>query len=204
MIDWIEWLRVFIFHYASLEYLIIFLGVSFAGEVAILPLGFLAAQGTVSIFALLIFGLMGTLFSDVLWFFLAKTTIVKKMISHHYANKTISVVHQAINRISKGNYLATLILAKFVVGTRILLIMYISTTDIGFKRFVRYNVIAIFLWLVIVASIGFISGLGFTYFAEILENMYAAIGFVLLVVILITILHIWLKKRFTDENQNMI
>ncbi|TSC77633.1 MAG: hypothetical protein G01um101424_256 [Parcubacteria group bacterium Gr01-1014_24] len=197
MIESIEWLRMFILDYPSLEYIIIFFGTGFGGEFALLPLGFLAAQGVISILPLIVLSFLGTFFSDTLWFLLGRTAIVKNMISHRYANTTVSVINEAISRMSRGSHSTALIIAKFIVGTRVLLIMYVSTTNIRFQQFIRYDTVAIFLWILVVIPIGFLSGLGFTYFAEILENLYAAIGFILLVIIIIIMLEIWLKKIFT-------
>ncbi|MDO8659477.1 MAG: VTT domain-containing protein [Candidatus Parcubacteria bacterium] len=197
MIASIEWLRVFIDHYPYLEYLVVFLGAAFGGELILLALGFLAAHNIVSIFPLIIFSFTGTLFSDTLWFFLGRTTFVKKIVTHRYANTTISVINKAVERVSKGNDLIALIIAKFLIGTRILLIMYVGTKIVKFKNFIRYDMVAIFLWLMVIIPIGFISGLGFTYFASILENVYAAVGFILLIIFLAIMLEIWLKNRFT-------
>ncbi|KKS04003.1 MAG: hypothetical protein UU82_C0017G0019 [Candidatus Nomurabacteria bacterium GW2011_GWC2_41_8] len=199
MLESIEWLRIFIFDYRFFEYIIIFLAAGFGGEFALLALGFLAAQGVISVFSLIIFSFLGTLFSDTLWFLLGRTATVKKMISHRYADTTVSVINEAVNRMSRGSHSTALIIAKFLVGTRVLLIMYVSTTNIRFQQFIHYDLIAIFLWILVVIPIGFLSGLGFTYFAEILENLYIATGFILLIVILIIILEIWLKKIFTNK-----
>ncbi len=200
----IEWLRVFIDHYPYLEYLVIFLGAAFGGEFVLLALGFLAAQKVISIFSLVIFSLLGTLFSDTLWFFLGRTIFVRKIVAHRYANNTIFVINKAIQRVSKGNNLFALIIAKFLVGTRILLIMFVGSKIIKFKDFIRQDILAIILWLTVIIPIGFISGLGFTYFASILENIYMAIGFVLLIIFLSIMLEIWLKKRLTEDSTDVI
>ncbi len=199
MTESIEWLREFILNYPALEYLVIFFGAGFGGEFALLVLGFLAAQDIISIFPLIIVGFSGTLFSDTLWFLLGRTRMVKRIISHRYANTTVAVINQAISRVSRGSHFTALIIAKFLVGTRVLLIMYVSSTNIGFRDFIRYDLVAIFLWILVVLPIGFLSGLGFTYFSQILENIYAAIGFILLIILLVIMLEIWLKKKFTTD-----
>lgn len=197
MTEPIEWLRMLILNYSSLQYVIVFLGAGFGGELGLLALGFFAAQNIISIFPLIILSFLGTFFSDALWFFLGRTGTMKSMISHRYANTTVSIINEAVGRVSRGNHLLALIIAKFLVGTRVLLIMYVSMTNIGFQQFMRYDIIAIFIWVLVVIPIGFLSGLGFTYLAEILENLYAAVGFILLVIVIIIMLEIWLKRIFT-------
>ena len=57
---------------------------------------------------------------------------------------------------------------------------------------------AIILSLLVLISIGYFSGLGFTYLADIFNNIYVAIGFILLIIVIIVAAQLWLKKRFTD------
>src|SRR3989338_2372267 len=52
MLEAIEWLRMFIFTYPSLGYVIIFFGAAFGGEMAMIALAFLAAQGVFFFFPL--------------------------------------------------------------------------------------------------------------------------------------------------------
>ena len=124
---------------------------------------------------------------------------MKKVISHRYANTTVSIINEAVGRVSRGNHLVALIIAKFLVGTRVLLIMYVSTTQISFGQFMRYDLLAILIWIIVVIPIGFLSGLGFTYLAKILNNIYAAVGFILFVIFIVIIVEVLLKKSFTRK-----
>lgn len=200
MIGPIEWLRELLLHYPAFEYIIIFFGAGFGGELGLLALGFLAAQNIIGIYPLIVLAFIGTTFTDILWFSLGSTKMIRGAISHHYANTTISVINEALTRVSRGNHLTALIIAKFIVGTRVLLIMFVSSTNIGLKNFIRYDVLAIFIWLLVIIPIGYLSGLGFVYLAQILENIYAGIGFVLLIFIIVVMLQIWLKRRFTKSS----
>lgn len=196
MIDSMEWLRIFILDYPSLQYLTIFLGAALGGEVALFTLSFLAAQSILSPVALVIFSFLGTLSSDSMWFLLGRTNTAQKIISHRYAHSTVSIIAEAVRRVSRGSHFLALIFAKFLVGTRILMLLYISKTAFSFNRFICYNAVATLLWLLVVIPIGFLSGLGFTYVAEVFHNLYAGIGFVFLILIVIVILQLWLKKIF--------
>jgi len=195
----IVWLYTFIFNYPAFQYIIIFLGAAFGGELALFALAFLTAQGVLPMFPLITLSFLGTFSSDILWFLLGKTATAKKIISHRYASSTISIIAQAVDRVSRGNRFAALIFAKFLVGTRVVLIMYVSKTDLGLKRFIRYDAVAVFLWLIVVIPIGFISGLGFTYLAEVFHNLYVAVGFILLVLFIIVIVQIWFERKFTKK-----
>jgi len=197
MLDYIEWLRVFILQYSSFQYLIIFLVTMLGGELALFTLAFLVAQGVFFLSPLIIFGFFGAFSPNILWFLLGRTNTTEKIISHRYANKTTSIIVEAITRTSHGSDLMALIITKFLICTPFILMIYVSKTALSFKKFLFCESIAILFSLLIIIPIGFASGLGFNYLAENLQNLYAALGFILLVIIIITMAQIWFKKRFT-------
>lgn len=198
MIHSIELLRIFIFDHRSLEYIIIFGGVVIGGEFALFILGFFVAQGILSVFPVVFLSFFASFLPNILWFLLAKTTTVEKIILHRYANATVSIITEAIKRASRGNHFIGLIFAKFLIGTPFVLTMYVNKTRLRFWNFLVYETPAIILSLLIVISIGFLSGLGFTYFADIFNNLYVAVGFLLLVIIIIIMIQLWFKKKFTN------
>ncbi len=196
MVEQLTWLREVIINYPSFQYVTIFLGAALGGEVALFTLAFLAAQKIISPIALVLLSLVGTMCSDSMWFLLGRTNPAKKFIYHRYTTSTITVIAEAIRRVSRGSHLMALIFAKFLVGTRIVMLLYLSNLEFSFKEFIRYNVVATLIWLLVVIPTGYLSGLGFTYVAEVFQNIYAGLGFVFLVLIVIVILQLWLKKIF--------
>lgn len=205
MIESMDWLRELILNYSAWKYVVIFLGAAFGGEPAVITLSFLVAAQKISPLATyLILSFLGVLLSDSLYFFLGKTKIAHKIIEHRYAANTISVIIEAINRLSKGKHTIAFILAKFVIGTRAVIIMYVSKTGISFGYFLRHNLLAIVVWLVLVNAIGYLSGLGFTYFSQILENIYAGLGFIALILIILIIAQRQLKKAFLKEEEKIM
>ncbi|OGI73920.1 hypothetical protein A3D42_02785 [Candidatus Nomurabacteria bacterium RIFCSPHIGHO2_02_FULL_41_18] len=204
MTDFILWLQVFLFNYPVLQYLMIFLGAAFGGEVAMITLSFLAAQGFFPLPSFFLVSFLGTLSSDVLWFVLGRTKTADKIFNHRYAIATILLITEAIRKISRGNHLFALIFAKFLIGTRVVLILYVSKTRIAFKNFIFDDMLAILVWLLVLVPIGFLSGLGFTFISGILQNIYAGIGFVILILFLFVMLQMWLKRYFTREGEEIL
>ena len=202
MIEFIEWLRIFIFNHRSLEYIIIFFGTAFGGEWALFTLAFLAAQNVIATLPFIVLSFFGTFFSNTLWFLLGNSITIAKVITHRYANTTISIITQAIVNISKKNHFLALSIIKFIFGTPVILTMYVNRTKLEFKQFVYCESVAVFLSLFFYIPIGYISGLGFNYFAEILQNLYAAVGFTLLIIIIIVVIQLWLKKIFLEIRNN--
>ena len=85
-----------------------------------------------------------------------------------------------------------------------MLILYVSKTRIAFKNFIFDDMLAILVWLLVLVPIGFLSGLGFTFISGILQNIYAGIGFVILILFLFVMLQMWLKRYFTREGEEIL
>ncbi|MEI6280587.1 MAG: hypothetical protein WCP17_01125 [bacterium] len=196
MVEPIGWLHVFLSNYPSWQFLIIFFGVAFGGEFVLLTLAFLVAQNFIPIFPFVLFSYLGTLFSNTLWFYLGKTEFLTKIITHHYLDTSISIITSAVERISKGNIFSALAIIKFLVGTSFLLIFYTNKTGLRFSQYIYRELFIILIWLLVYIPIGYFSGLGFVYFAQIYNNLYAAIGFILLVIVSIVVFQIWLERKF--------
>lgn len=199
MLDSVEWLRVFIFDHRSIEYIFIFLATGFGGEFFLFALAFLAAQDVISFVPFVVLSFFGTFFSNTIWFLFGKTKIIDRIISHRYANTAISMLVEAISRVSKGNHSMAFIMVKFFFGTPTLLILYLNKTKLNFKQFAYHETIAVFLSLLIYISLGYMTGFGFDYLADISNNLYVAIGFILLVLIILVMVQIWLERTFTKR-----
>ncbi len=199
MLDFVEWLRMIIFNYQALKYLIIFLGTAIGGELALFTIGFFVAQGTLPVIPSIIFGFLGSFSPNILWFLLGKAKVISKIVSHPYTSTTISTITEAVTKISKGNHFIALIIAKFLIGTPLILVMYANKTGLRFKQFLYYETPAIILSMLVIIPIGFVAGLGFSYLADVFNNIYVSIGFILLVIFVVVMIQIWFKNRFTEK-----
>lgn len=199
MIESIEWLRLFILDHRSFEYIIIFFGAILGGDFALFIFGFLIGQDVLSTTSVIIFGFAGSLFPNLLWFFLGKTKIVSKFILFRHAETTTSIVTEAIDKLSRSNHFVALTIIKFIVGTPFILTMYVSKTNISFQKFIYYQSIAVLLSMLATLPVGFISGLGFVYVASVFNSIYATLGFVLLVAVIIVMIKLAIKKKFTGS-----
>ena len=199
MIEHIEWLRYLILEHESLEYLIIFLGSTFGGEPALYILGFLAAQDVVQPISILIFGFIGTFIPNILWFILGNTEMANRIIQNRYAKATINLMTHAVRKISRRNHFVALTIIKFLVGTPFVLMIYINKTNLSFSRFMYYEAGALLISMLVIVPIGFFSGLGFNYFSDIFNSIYAAIGFLFLIVVIVIVVQAWFEKKFAEN-----
>lgn len=196
----IEFLRLFINNHSSYEYSIIFLSALFGGELALFALGFLAAQGVLSIYPAILFSFIGALIPNILWFLIGKTKTISNLFFHRYASPTVSAVTEGITTMSKGSHFIALTIIKFIVGTPFILITYVHKTGINFKKFLYFESGSILLSLLIIMPLGFLSGLGFNYIMQIFDSLYAALGFLLLTLLAIIVVKLLIKQSLTKNN----
>ncbi len=199
MNETIELLRLFIIEYKSYEYIIIFFGALLGGEIALFALGFLSSQGFLSIYPVIFLSFFGALIPNILWFLIGKTKTTSNILLHRYTSPTVSVLTESIEKMSRGNHFIAIIIIKFVVGTPFILTTYVHKTNIGFKKFIYYQMGAIALSMLVIMPLGFISGLGFIYLIQIFDNLYAALGFLLLLLITIMILKSLIQNSLTKN-----
>ncbi len=202
MIEPTVWLRTLILEHRSLEYVIVFFGAVFGGELGLFTLGFLTAQKVISITPVIILSFLGALIPNILWFFIGKTNLVTKAVLHRHTKGTTSLITEAVTKISKGNHFIAITIIKFIVGTPFILVMYVNQTRMHFKNFLYYQSAALILSLLVILPIGFVSGLGFSYLESVFNDVYLAIGFILLIIVIIVVIQLSIKKRFTKDVVN--
>lgn len=194
-----EWIREFLLNYPYLQYAVIFLATGFGGELGLFALAFLAAQNAIPWTALIIFSALGTFATDSMWFLFGGTRPVQKMLSHKYASPTVELVSEALQTISRKNNQAALILVKFLIGTRVVMFFIVSRFYTSYWDFARHNALAVLVWILVMIPAGYFAGIGYSYLSRTLDNVYAGIGFILLVIIGIIMAQIYIKKRLIKK-----
>lgn len=199
-----EWIRSFLMAYPYLQYAVIFLTTGFGGELGIFALAFLAAHNVIPWPAIFIFGTLGTFATDSMWFLLGATKPVQRMLSHKYASPTVELVTEALQKISRRNNRTALILVKFLIGTRVALFFLVSRMYTSYWRFAEDNIVAVLVWILIMMPVGYFAGIGFSYLSTTLNNIYAGIGFTLLVILGVVMAQIYIKKRLIKKAETVV
>lgn len=201
MAESVMWLKELLVDYSAFQYVLVFLGAAIGGDFVLIGMAFLSAQGFLFLPIVFIFSFLGTFVSDIVLFLLARTALLHYIISHKYATRTTSMIVESLMRVGRRNHTLSLTIAKFLVATRAIIMMYADKTDISLKDFSVSNAIATLVWVIVVVPIGYFLGMGFTYFSEVLENVYAGIGIVLLFFVLASMFEIWMEKKFTAPEE---
>jgi membrane protein DedA with SNARE-associated domain len=171
-----------------------FVGAMFGGEETIIVITMLAAGGIVSLWSVFIFSFLGTIISDSIWFYAGKTSIFNKMITHRFFAGGYNKLTNVMDATFHGNRFLALLTTKFLYGTRVVTIMYISREKIPFLRFTVYNALTTAIWLPIVLAIGWFAGKGFGILLNITKNVQVIIISIIAFVAVFYLLRVWINK----------
>jgi membrane protein DedA with SNARE-associated domain len=173
---------------------LIFLGAFFFGETVIIPAAALAAQGQFSPWAVGGWAYLGTVVSDALWFRLAG--LAEHHISTHAGKQRRDrIVLAWLDRRFGARPERALLFIKFVYGTRIATLVYLSIRKVTFQLFLAFNSVGTAAWVVVVVSVGWLVGKGLAAFAPDLSKVEHLLPIVLLVALFLRGVAKWMSKR---------
>ncbi len=185
---------IFISFFSLYPYSISYFGTFFGGEEVILFLAGLSAYGYINFWALFFFCLIGTMSSDCLVFFLARTRIVNKIRTWKNAAGGYEKFVHVMGKTIKNNTFLSLLITKFLYGTRIITIVYFSRERLAFRKFFAYNIVVVGVWLSLILPIGWLGGKGLGLFAAIFKDIQLGIFLILIAAIIVYITRRWISN----------
>ncbi len=175
------------------QILLIFLGSFLLGESVIITLALLAAQGIISLPFLFLFGVLGTIVSDTAWFYIGKI-----LQSKHFFKKKLHRHHRlffSVNKITGKKPFLFLLVAKFLYGTRILFITYLSIRKLRYLTFILFDTLGTMVWFAIIISLGWLAGKGIVNFIPIFRSVQYFVAAIIILLIIIKVLTLWFTKK---------
>ena len=176
----------------------VFFGAFFFGETVILTAAFLAGQGTWSIESVFWLSFAGTVISDSLWFLLGQTffKFTKRWEKYQDQYQTFLI---KLEKITGQRPFLSLLFIKFLYGTRILTIIYLSIRKVRYFTFLLFNTIGTVLWLSVMILVGWLVGRGVLDAGQIFSRVEYAFTALVLLIVLYRIVAIWLGKKITKK-----
>ncbi len=185
--------------------IICFLGGIFGGEETIFILSILAVQNNINFLIIIFFSYLGILVSDIIWFFLGRTKLFNWLIKRKIFSKVYYHFDKTLDKVTKGNDFKALLFTKFLYGLRIITIMYLARERMKFKQFLKYSLIIVGIWTIVVCSLGFAAGQGVKIALIISNNLTLTLILfgitIILFNILIRILSEEVKKLLTKRQK---
>lgn len=172
----------------------IFFAAFLFGETLIIPAAALAAHGQFSPWAVGAWAYLGTFVSDALWFRLAG--IAERHLAKHEGRlHRYQRVLAWLDRRFGTRPERALLFIKFVYGTRIATIVYLSLRKIAYRVFLALNGVGTAIWVAVVVTVGWLAGKGLEAFGPGLSRLERLLPIVFLLVLLLRGLATWISKR---------
>lgn len=156
--------------WAPVGYLIVFIGMIFEGDLLLFTAGFLTHREFFDplLILLVIFG--GVCLGDALWFWLGKnmgTRLPRLMKWVERATRPFD--DHLVNRPRR-----TILLSKFTYGLNHAMIVRAGNLGTSWHEFLKDDIVASFLWIVIVGGAGFLSSASYGAFRQYLKSIELA------------------------------
>ncbi|OHA21546.1 MAG: hypothetical protein A2849_03935 [Candidatus Taylorbacteria bacterium RIFCSPHIGHO2_01_FULL_51_15] len=180
------------------EFPALFLGGFFFGETVIIPAAFLAGQGILSLTQVFSITYLGTVCADMLWFFIGPSLF---RFAHRFEKiRTRSEkVLMSLDTLYAKRPFRVLLISKFVYGTRILTILYLSLEKLSVVRFLLVNLLSTFVWLVGVVAVGWLAGKSIVNVIPVLSDAKYVLFIIVLLVLIVRFGPTWFAKRLQKE-----
>lgn len=176
-------------------YWVLFLGTFLEGEAILIMAGFLAFQGYLNLFGVILTAFAGSFFGDQFYFYLGRwkgpfliklfTSIARKF-------------RKALKLIEKyGNFVA--FISRYTYGFRIILPIILGMTSLPAIRFLWLNLISALTWAAVFSCAGYLFGKSASLFVEDVHRYEPYLMLTLLGLIacmwLFHFIHAWQRKR---------
>jgi len=191
-----SWILSFVPYLPIISFLAPIIG---GGEIGVIMASFLFSKNPYLFFIIVLFSFLGMISIDSFWFFIARSKLFNKFkeikkISPHYKK-----LEGNIESISHGKDSLVILISKLMIGTRILLVIYISGRKINFSKYLLYDAIPTLIWAICLTSIGVLLSFGFDSVITIFKNIQLAITLIILLLFIIYLMQKWLMKRLMKK-----
>lgn len=171
------------------------------GELGVIAVSFLFAKNFLVLLMIIIFSALGMITTDCIWFLIARSKLFIKLKNWKKISAQYTNIEKNIERLSHGRDLLIISFAKLMVGTRILLVIYISGRKISFRKYLGYNSIVNLLWASILVVIGIVAAKGYNSIISIFKNLQLGVTFIIIVIVFLYVLQKWVSQKLTKRQK---
>ncbi len=163
-----------IFYYliiwAPLGYILGALGMLVEGDLIWFTLSFLTSLGFFRLDLILLAVFLGIFINDSLLFLIGRTINRWPQVIRLWAEK----IARPFDRHFQARTLQTLLISKFAYGVHKPILIRFGMIGVSYWQFVKADILAIVLWMAVIGSLGYFSGLSFFLVKSYLH--YAEVG----------------------------
>ncbi|NCN99412.1 hypothetical protein COU62_03255 [Candidatus Pacearchaeota archaeon CG10_big_fil_rev_8_21_14_0_10_35_219] len=184
--------------FGAYSYLLYFIAGLFTGEAGIVFLMVLVVHGTIPFLPMILLFLLGALVIDIVIYIIA-TKGLSKLKKYHLISKGSEKLGMVIDKYVRGNEFYAILIAKFLQGTNLVLLVYLSVEKLDYKKYIKYDLLATLIWITEMAIIGWLVGQGFKIVLTVFKSIQLAILFLIVVLVILYFIQKWLDKKFKSE-----
>ena len=147
-------------------YWVLFVGTFLEGEAILIFAGFLAFQGYLSIYGVILSAFAGSFLGDQFYFHIGR---IKGQALLRFFTSMARKFRKALRLIERyGSFVA--FVSRYTYGFRILLPIILGMTNLSSRRFLVLNLLSALSWAVVFSLVGFFFGKGASFFVDDLES----------------------------------
>jgi len=188
-----------ILFFAVYPWLLCLVGIFIGGEETAIFLAALAGQGVYSIYIVLIFGFIGIMLSDLMWFFVGRSKHLGYLKKYKLAVRAYGKARSFMEKFSGKNDFLLLLYTKFVYGARVAAIIHLGRKRVKFFRFLYYNFFVDVIWILVVCLVGLLTGKVFSLFLNLYKDFVALVVALYIVVLLVYIFRKFIGKKISGN-----
>lgn len=175
-------------------------------EELLIFLAFFSGHNLISFPVVFVFGFLGDLCIDSFYFLIVKSTFFKYKLFNKLESLRNKRLISRIDQAAHHNTFLTLLISKFILGVRTLVIMNFSLKDMKYGKFIRNEIFALLIWLGIMLSIGWAVGRGLLEGYALIKEIERAIAIGLIFLIALYflsehIIFLFLRKKKTKRKK---
>lgn len=183
--EWFLIIKDFAVNLSNYPIFIALIGGLFAGEIAIITLGFLSAQGIFNFWTIFIFFWIGEIIADLIYFELGRSKLFLKIKDLKKFSNVFNKIDEFISTISKKNVFLTLLYSKFVYGTRTAVVIYLGIKKINRKTFIFAEAGVMIIVVLLLEFIGWSAGKEYSFLMDNFKNIQITLSIIILSIMIL-------------------
>lgn len=166
------------------------------GDASMVLLMILGVGLKLPLWIILVGAYFGAQFGDFIWFILGRK-LLPLVAKHERWGKHYIHLIKSLNKIAHKSVFITLTVVKFLYGTRVITVMYLShrKPKLNIWKFLWYNSLALILWLAFMGTIGYLVAIGFSFIFNVVKDIQLAVTLLILFFIIFNIVQKFISKK---------
>lgn len=182
----------------TLEWPAVFWGSVIFGDTVILSAGYLAGQGVWNFWNVFSAALLGTMVADTAWFYFGAKGLEWTRRWHVVKGKHDALI-AVIKKHTGSRPFLVLLVIKFLYGTRILTIIYLSMVKVRFLTFFFFDLVGTAVWLFAMVGVGWLAGKGIANVLPAVKGVEYVLGGLGALALVYKLMSSWVEKRINNR-----